>query len=176
MPKVLAEERVAVTATDSTWGDLKSCPYSGVMLEASLNVVLEELYPARDPDRIASRGRIGVSADSTPLVGVRKRFKSSIHNIQSYLEIGWCFGFVIRKVIMWRRLSAPVLVPLLVILVSPAAASEFAPGSLAAAAKTAGIHAGAAIDYDLNTARFEIAAREFTSATLENSLKWQNIM
>jgi endo-1,4-beta-xylanase len=107
------------------------------------------------------------------LVGVRKRFKSSIHNIQSYLEIGWCFGFVIRKVIMWRRLSAPVLVPLLVILVSPAAASEFAPGSLAAAAKTAGIHAGAAIDYDLNTARFEIAAREFTSATLENSLKWQ---
>ena len=52
-------------------------------------------------------------------------------------------------------------------------ASAYAPGSLAAAAEGAGVHVGAAIDSNLNASRREVAAREFTSATVENSLKWQ---
>lgn len=47
------------------------------------------------------------------------------------------------------------------------------PGALPAAARAAGIEVGAAIDANLSTQRLEVAAREFTSATLENSLKWQ---
>jgi len=71
------------------------------------------------------------------------------------------------------RSLALALAPLVGVLASPAAATPFAPGSLADAARGAGIEVGAAIDYDLNAARREIAGREFTSATVENSLKWQ---
>ncbi|UCE85092.1 MAG: endo-1,4-beta-xylanase [Deltaproteobacteria bacterium] len=53
-----------------------------------------------------------------------------------------------------------------------AGATHLAPGALAEAAHRVGFHVGAAIDHDLDAARREIAAREFTSATLENSLKW----
>lgn len=53
------------------------------------------------------------------------------------------------------------------------AATAFEPGALSDAAQEAGIEVGAAIDYNLNAARREIASREFTSATVENSLKWQ---
>ncbi|MEE3327034.1 MAG: endo-1,4-beta-xylanase [Myxococcota bacterium] len=66
-----------------------------------------------------------------------------------------------------------IVVLLLGLLASRGGASSYAPGSLAAAAVAAGVHVGAAIDSNLNAARREIAAREFTSATVENSLKWQ---
>jgi len=60
-------------------------------------------------------------------------------------------------------------------MVSSSSASQFAPGSLAVAAEAAGLQVGAAVDYNLNAARREIATREFTSATMENSLKWQSL-
>lgn len=50
-----------------------------------------------------------------------------------------------------------------------------APDTLAQGARAAGIEFGAAIDWDLNEPRQRILAREFTSATVENSLKWQSL-
>jgi endo-1,4-beta-xylanase len=76
--------------------------------------------------------------------------------------------------VMVPRRSLPWLIASLVaVLAAPAAATAFAPGSLADAARGAGIEVGAAIDFDLDAARREIARREFTSGTVENSLKWQ---
>ena len=60
-----------------------------------------------------------------------------------------------------------------VLVASRGLASSYEPGSLATAAEAAGVHVGSATDYNLNSARRVIAAREFTSATVENSLKWQ---
>jgi len=45
-------------------------------------------------------------------------------------------------------------------------------GALASAARGAGIEVGAAVDSNLNEGRRELAGREFTSGTIENSLKW----
>lgn len=56
---------------------------------------------------------------------------------------------------------------------SPSAADHLAPGALAAAARQAGLEVGAAVDSDLDPSRLELAAREFTSVTVENSLKWR---
>ncbi|MCB1845134.1 MAG: endo-1,4-beta-xylanase [Halioglobus sp.] len=50
-----------------------------------------------------------------------------------------------------------------------------APDTLAQGALAAGIEFGAAIDWDLSEPRRRILAREFTSATVENSLKWQSL-
>lgn len=65
--------------------------------------------------------------------------------------------------------------PLLAILpfVPSAAANHLPPGTLAERARLLDLAVGAAIDVDLSAGRRELAAREFTSATVENSLKWQ---
>jgi endo-1,4-beta-xylanase len=68
---------------------------------------------------------------------------------------------------------ALVTASLVAMLASPATAAHLAPGALADAGRLAGLQVGAAIDVDLTTVRREIAAREFTSATVENSLKWR---
>ena len=66
------------------------------------------------------------------------------------------------------------LVLMSIVLGGPSArANSDPPGPLAQAAREAGLQVGAAIDYNLDATRLEIAAREFTSATTENSLKWR---
>lgn len=58
---------------------------------------------------------------------------------------------------------------------APGATHAFAPGALATAARARGFEVGAAIDHDLSAARLALAAQEFTSATPENSFKWQEL-
>lgn len=53
--------------------------------------------------------------------------------------------------------------------------SSAPPASLADAARAAGIHAGTIVDAGLSTARRDVAAAAFTSATIENSLKWAQL-
>ncbi len=55
----------------------------------------------------------------------------------------------------------------------PAHAQPLEPGALAAAARRAGVEVGAAVDTDLDVATFALTAREFTSVTTENALKWR---
>jgi endo-1,4-beta-xylanase len=62
------------------------------------------------------------------------------------------------------------LLTLCSLLLPPAASA--ADLTLADAARVVGLHVGAAIDHHLSEERWQVAAREFTSATVENSLKW----
>lgn len=71
-----------------------------------------------------------------------------------------------------RAFARPALVALGVTLAAGPSLAGQSPGFLAQAARLAGIEVGAAIDSDLATWRQEILEREFTSATVENSLKW----
>lgn len=57
-------------------------------------------------------------------------------------------------------------------LILPAAPKGYPPGTLAEAARAAGVHAGVAVDHAPSDMQRKIAEREFTSLTLENALKW----
>lgn len=71
-----------------------------------------------------------------------------------------------------RALGVVILLGLLGALAQSAASTPLGPGALAAAARQAGLQVGAAIPTNLDTSSGGIVAREFTSVTLENALKW----